>query len=299
MEKTKRIFLPGSEWVYYKIYMSEESADRFLTKIFLPLLKQLYKLRIINNCFYIRYFDTFPHLRIRFQLCQKSELNILINTMYIVIQKEIDKKECWKVCIDTYEREIERYGIKTINFAEKIFGFDSICLLNLLCIVKKGDWNDKRWMLAIPLIDSFLNIFEIELNNKFQIMSQLAEQFKLEFGFNKYNSKQFNELYRTQRVEIYSLIKNTVEGRLWTQIFKLIKDRNAAICLELRKEKKWLTKNKTSMVYLEFIISHIHMMMNRLFKSQARAHEMVIYELLNRYYKEQIARLKYDKSFTI
>jgi len=39
--------------------------------------------------------------------------------------------------------------------------------------------------------------------------------------------------------------------------------------------------------------SYSHMMVNRLFKSKQRLHEMVLYDFLHRYYKSEIARQKY------
>ncbi|MCP5106131.1 MAG: hypothetical protein GY950_22285 [bacterium] len=41
--------------------------------------------------------------------------------------------------------------------------------------------------------------------------------------------------------------------------------------------------------------SYSHMMINRLFKSKQRLHEMTLYDFLHRYYKSEIARRKYSK----
>ena len=41
--------------------------------------------------------------------------------------------------------------------------------------------------------------------------------------------------------------------------------------------------------------SYIHMTMNRLFKSKQRIHEMVVYDILFRYYKSELAKQKYAK----
>ena len=43
------------------------------------------------------------------------------------------------------------------------------------------------------------------------------------------------------------------------------------------------------------LASYIHMMMNRLFKSKNRLHELVLYEFLYRYYKGEQAKEKYIK----
>ena len=39
--------------------------------------------------------------------------------------------------------------------------------------------------------------------------------------------------------------------------------------------------------------SHIHMSLNRIFRSENRLHELIIYDFMTRYYKSKIAQNKY------
>jgi thiopeptide-type bacteriocin biosynthesis protein len=45
----------------------------------------------------------------------------------------------------------------------------------------------------------------------------------------------------------------------------------------------------------KLLVSYIHMMINRLFRSKQRLYEMVIYDMLEKYYTSMIAKLKYHK----
>lgn len=45
---------------------------------------------------------------------------------------------------------------------------------------------------------------------------------------------------------------------------------------------------------IDLMGSYVHMLMNRLFKSKQRMHEMVIYDFLYRYYKSELAKKKYS-----
>ncbi|GHV23349.1 hypothetical protein FACS1894174_09080 [Bacteroidia bacterium] len=45
----------------------------------------------------------------------------------------------------------------------------------------------------------------------------------------------------------------------------------------------------------ELLKSYIHMMLNRLFRSKNRMHEMVLYDFMFRYYTSGIAKEKYNK----
>ena len=58
----------------------------------------------------------------------------------------------------------------------------------------------------------------------------------------------------------------------------------------LRKEKDNVRERSLN----DLMGSYIHMLMNRLFKSKQRVHEMVMYDFLFRYYKSEIAKKKYS-----
>ena len=51
-------------------------------------------------------------------------------------------------------------------------------------------------------------------------------------------------------------------------------------------------KNELDTDFDELIYSMIHMLLNRLFISKQRMHELVVYDLLHSYYKSMIARNK-------
>ena len=45
----------------------------------------------------------------------------------------------------------------------------------------------------------------------------------------------------------------------------------------------------------DLLASYMHMSLNRIFKAKQRTHEMVIYDLLYRYYKSEMAKEKHRK----
>ncbi len=58
----KRSFIPGSEWIYYKIYCGVKTADKILTETIKPLVEQLKMLNLIEKWFFIRYSDPDTHI---------------------------------------------------------------------------------------------------------------------------------------------------------------------------------------------------------------------------------------------
>ena len=56
---------------------------------------------------------------------------------------------------------------------------------------------------------------------------------------------------------------------------------------------------KTKLFNIDYLISnHIHMIMNRIFRSNNRKNEFVSYQMLFYYYESRIARMKYDKNIS-
>jgi len=63
-----RKFIPGTEWLYLKIYTGVKTSDVLLEEAILPLVTCFLNNNLINKWFFIRYNDPKPHLRIRFEL---------------------------------------------------------------------------------------------------------------------------------------------------------------------------------------------------------------------------------------
>ena len=56
MNHTKRLYIPGSEWVYYKLYTGPKTADTILTDLIDPVINNLSCKNLIEKWFFIRYF---------------------------------------------------------------------------------------------------------------------------------------------------------------------------------------------------------------------------------------------------
>jgi thiopeptide-type bacteriocin biosynthesis protein len=55
----------------------------------------------------------------------KDSLAEVIDTIYPVLNSLLEQNSVWKIQTDTYQREIERYGEKTIEDSETLFWHDS------------------------------------------------------------------------------------------------------------------------------------------------------------------------------
>ena len=104
--KVNNIYIPGSIWLYYKIYLGPKLADKLLTIQILPIVDKLYKLQLIDSCFFIRYNDPGFHIRLRFKTRNNNELLNILTPMWNQLIKE---QKISKVVVDTYMQETKRY----------------------------------------------------------------------------------------------------------------------------------------------------------------------------------------------
>lgn len=65
----QRAFSFGSEWLYYKLYGGEFNLDQLLVQDLFPLLKKLQSKKLMQDFFFIRYYDPEFHIRLRLKMC--------------------------------------------------------------------------------------------------------------------------------------------------------------------------------------------------------------------------------------
>ncbi|TDE01958.1 thiopeptide-type bacteriocin biosynthesis protein [Flavobacterium hiemivividum] len=275
----KRDFCIGSEWLYYKIYTGVKTADLILTEKLYPIILDLKEEKIIDKWFFIRYDDPNEHIRIRFY-CKTPENTItVIAKMHPVLYELLNENTVWKVQTDTYQREIERYGENTMIDSETLFWYDSEMILEYLSLKSSFKKNEMQLFFSFSAIDSFLNSFSLTNSDKLVLMDELQSSFKKEFNADKVLKKQMDTQYR----QLSQVIKGFLSGTAINdhpEIFKLIQEK------QNRTHKTILSINDNLQVPLSnFLMSHIHMMINRQYTSKQRMYELLIYDHLFRHYK--------------
>jgi len=275
----KRSFCIGSEWLYFKIYTGVRTADIILKEKLAPILSSLVNDKTILKWFFIRYNDPDDHIRIRFYSERKENIAIIIDTLYPVFENLLDSLIIWKLQTDTYEREIERYGDKTIIDSESIFYYDSEMILEYIFLKPYFEKEETQLLFSFLAIDSFLNTFSLNIFEKLTLLDGLQESFKKEFDASKQLKKEFDKNYRELSDDIDSFLTHKM-ATVYAEIYRIIYKKEKEI------EKTVLTiKNNIQIQLDSFLSSHIHMMLNRQYKSKQRYYECLIYEHLFRYYK--------------
>lgn len=283
VEKIKSRFFPGDDWLYFKIYCGYKVSDVLLTEIIKPFTEQLIKENHIKKWFFIRYNDPNYHIRFRLELTDKKNIGHVINEFNNLLQEYLESKSVWSLQIDCYDREIERYGINTMEIAEEVFFNDSVEIINFLATSKNDDTDiasESKPIFSLKLIDFYLTHFGLTDSQKLSFMERLRDLFNKEFDVHKDNKKQIEKVYNNHKESIHkqlldanNVITNTAIKQNIDEILKVAKQESTP-------------ENKVT--YL--ISSFVHMSLNRLYYSNNRIHELVCYDVLWKFYKSKISR---------
>jgi thiopeptide-type bacteriocin biosynthesis protein len=289
----QRKFLPGDKWLYFKIYTGPKTADSILSQVILPLTKELNTRELITKWFFIRYNDPKYHLRFRVYLKNQNCLGDVMNLFNQFIKPWLNNHYIHKVQIETYNRELERYGLKTIDLAEELFHFDSISISKLIDSINGEEAETNRWLFSVYAINQLLTDFQYSVEEKQKLLFTLKENFGREFGMNKNLKFQLDKKFRNERPIINKLMKGADE---YNFIYQIVNERSIHTKKIICEIKSILIAEEGNDKVNNVLGSYLHMLCNRLFKSKQRLHELVIYDFMERYYTSEIAKAKYSKS---
>lgn len=288
LNNIQRDFILGDPWIYLKLYTGVKTADSILIEIINPLSAGLHEEQVISKWFFIRYSDPEFHLRIRFYLSNNQNLTTITTRLNSAVKPYIENRLISGFQSDIYTRELERYGHKTIVDSESIFFHDSLATLQMLSSIEGDEGENYRWHFACLSIDYLLNDFGFNENEKLALMDKLQQGFGQEFGMNTHLKVQLDNKFRQERQKLRSFLLR--EDDFYSPFYHILDEKSLAIKEIVARIRNLHLQNELEVEFNSLISSYIHMMLNRIFKSKQRLHEMVIYSLLYRFYKSEIAR---------
>ena len=287
-----RSFPPGSEWLYYKLYGGVSSADRVLEEAIAPLVQRWQTEEKISQWFFIRYADPDTHLRLRFRLRDTIGISEVMEQMQEVLAPFTDSGLLSKIQLDTYERELERYGGSAITEAEALFHHDSEATLQFLSLTEGDAREDLRWLWGLRSIDVLLNDFGLPIIEKLSLLESMKDGFAQEHRIDKSLKLQLDKKYRTHRLAIHRVLALENSDDELYSLVAILQKRSAQQADTVENLRRTHQQGTLSVVLTDLLRSYVHMLVNRLMPSQARLHEMVLYDFLYREYRSEVARKK-------
>lgn len=264
--------LPGQDWVYFEIY-SHEARSNTILSLLSSFLKE--KESEIKSWFFIRYPIPTNHIRFRIQLKDHMLFQNTVFTLTKYLEKDINSGLISDFSIKPYRRELERYGLTTIEKVEYCFFIDSEYTLKIIALMLS---DSEIYLLVIRLLNTLLSNLKISHQLKAEYISQTAVAFAKETAINSQGFKQINQTYESIKNRSVVLPTNLLADyqRMLSTITAVLVELNESECLKL-------------------IGDLIHMHVNRLFTADQRIHELIIYQL---YLKQLVAEKKYLKRST-
>ena len=288
----QRSFLPGSEWLFAKIYGSPSHLDRLLVEGIKPLVENILAAHEAESWFFIRYGDPQWHLRLRFHGDPQTLSARVLPQLWQLINQQAQQGKIWQMQVDTYERELERYGgMEGIQIAERLFHFDSELALELLGSISDRLGSQTRWRLAFCSVDRLLQGLGFELNVRRDLVNNIGKSQEKNFSINQSYKKQLSEKFRKERQTLEKILSNPEEVTEFPASAHAALTRFAGQIKQVRAhlEEKQQTGRLTRSIS-ELSGSYIHMHLNRMFRSTPNAQEMVLYDFLTRTYDSILAR---------
>lgn len=283
MSKIKRNFIVGEEWLYYKIYCGNHTADKILSNEIQTIVKKLLKQNLIDQWFFIRYNDPDDHLRLRFHLINVNAIKEVLELITFHLSKLFQNDTIYDIILPTYKREIERYGENTILDSEKLFYYNSRKIIELISNTTPEFDEIARIFSSLHMINNLLKYFEIPLQAGQEFVEDKCLGFKQEHNIQKENITKMTKLYSNYKSEILPFLAEGRDPEYLEGLSGIIKFKTE----EVKTIKKILNNvpSDNRSYILELIASFVHMNINRTFRSKQREYELICYDFMNKYYK--------------
>jgi lantibiotic biosynthesis protein len=199
----------------------------------------------------------------------------------------------WRVMVDTYQRETERYGgPHGIVLAEEIFHADSEAALALIERYAGEASGDLRWRLALRGSEGLLAAAGLTLPQRRDVLRRWLGLVPAGTGRTT-NLHRLNDHYRAQRAAVETALGPASalpeELKDGAAILERRNERMLPVLTELRRLER---EDQLIDTVGGLLGSFLHMSINRLIRDDSRGVETMIYDFLDRTYHAALARGK-------
>jgi lantibiotic biosynthesis protein len=290
----ERVFPPGGEWFYAKIYGSPRSLDSLLTGAAMPVIRELRSAGLVDGWFFIRYWDPRPHLRVRLHGRPDRLRNEAWPRLEEALRPWLGTGEVWTVQVDTYVREIERYGgPEAIEAAERFFAADSDMAASLIGM-DTGRLDDVRERFAVASVAALLNDVGFDLQTRESWTRNVRDALLADLGLGRDAAIGFGRRFRSIKGELEELIGPCGDASCGDascgDLHAILRQRSPAAA-EFAAKLRALERDGRLTASLPGVVASLaHMSVNRLVPSAPRTVEVVVFDFLNRLYAGAMAR---------
>jgi len=251
---------PGGEWLYFEIYCHPARTDQILRNPVSLFLKEIRKQ--IRKWFFIRYDDPKPHIRLRLRLKEPSEAYQIIERLKSLLEPDCTKSLISDIQIKTYYRETERYGANRMELVEQLFFADSKFVLDVLA---RKIAKDQLYATTLVIMQRLTAFALPDISDQISFVKNMAGHFSAELAMTHETFKKLNQNFQDLKANTNLDVNSP------------------AIKLPVGLEKvffKVFSTCKSQDECQKLLADLLHMHINRLFNSDQRSREGILYHYL-------------------
>lgn len=251
----ERLKLPFDQWLYLKLYGVSSNIEDLISFNISQYFNEKVTEGEIEKYFFMRYADPVPHLRLRLNAPAEKLLE-LYPEMQNWLKSLMKKGLINRYAIDSYDREIERYGgLRLMDIAENLFYFDSIVVEDILREQRLNNINFSKEFIGMVSIIHYMENYGVEYDKQVEFLRSQIKPSEYRDDFNK-NRKEYIELCNSNNN--WEKLRGIEEGDLLLNIldkrYDIVKNYSEKLNKSLKDIEKY---------YILDSIIHLHC--NRLF----------------------------------
>ena len=268
-----RLRPPGSDWLFVKLYCPHVFEEDLIAVPMRTFCEYVRTAGLAEGWFFIRYSDPDPHLRLRFRGDPDCLIGQLLPQLCSWAADLMSDELLYRLCFDTYDREVERYGgVAGTAAAEELFAADSRAVAELLYLSQQRLLEMDQTTLAILGIDNLLASLGV------------AEADRLRWYRDQVVSRhETGPEYRQRKKILRSLLgapQQLLAQPSGEAVARIFDERRAALEPVTRRLEELTKQGKPGQPRTKLYQSFVHMHCNRLLRSDWSTEQQLIGLLL-------------------
>jgi lantibiotic biosynthesis protein len=292
-----RHFPPGSAWLFAKLYAAPSAVDGLLRSVVRPFINQTLSSGAADGWFFVRYGDPDWHLRLRLHGDPARICAEVLPQLQEAVAPLLESGQIRHLVLDTYEREVERYGGPTgMPLCEQLFQADSEAVLEIVAALDDVELAVSRAQIAVAGMDVLLDGLGLSLEERLAVAALCRDRFAREHRADQKVLRQIGERYRVERVGVEALFEASVatdKGMPWsTRAAGALSRLTRGTSPAMTRLRAAAERGELSTPLSALAPSLLHMHVNRLLHTDHQRQEMVLYDFLYRFYDAREARMR-------
>ncbi|MBW7891301.1 MAG: lantibiotic dehydratase [Chitinophagaceae bacterium] len=276
-ESAKRLFIPGSEWLYYKLYIHPIRSNELIKNHILPCLHKLQLQGLVKKWFFIRYADPGYHLRLRFNIIPK-QAGYAIFRLEKVLNSMAESGIIQSHSLSAYERELERYTPELITDCENWFCSSTALITAWIASVNTDDASYDYYAIVPLSVDIMLRAFGYGDTDAARLFEDLYQGMSAG-AENNPGTKQVQSKYRELKQAVFmNALHTDMNAGALKKPYKLFRQ---SLYVLAEKCRRHMDTQRKELLFSDLV----HMHFNRLLVTDSYRQEMILYYALWKHYQ--------------